>query len=63
MAFIEGKQTMDAILVANECVDTRVIDGITEVLRNLDIEKAYMITSTGPTYGRLWKKGDLAGDG
>uniref|UniRef100_A0A0V0IVQ8 Putative ovule protein n=1 Tax=Solanum chacoense TaxID=4108 RepID=A0A0V0IVQ8_SOLCH len=41
MAFIKGRQIMDAILVANECVDVRTISKVPGILCKLDIEKAY----------------------
>lgn len=41
MAFIKGRQIMDAILVANECVDVRTISKVPGILFKLDIEKAY----------------------
>ncbi|WMV13351.1 hypothetical protein MTR67_006736 [Solanum verrucosum] len=41
MAFIKGRQIMDAILVANECVDVRTISKDPGILCKLDIEKAY----------------------
>ncbi|WMV18963.1 hypothetical protein MTR67_012348 [Solanum verrucosum] len=41
MAFIKGRQIMDAILIANECVDVRNLNKVPGVLCKLDIEKAY----------------------
>ncbi|WMV44670.1 hypothetical protein MTR67_038055 [Solanum verrucosum] len=41
MAFIKGRQIMDAILVANECVDMRYRSKAPGILCKLDIEKAY----------------------
>ena len=40
-AFVEGKQIMDAALIANEAVDSRLKDNVGSVLCKLDIEKAY----------------------
>ena len=37
-AFVEGKQILDAILIANEAVDSRLKDNVGGVLWKLDIE-------------------------
>ncbi|WMV25761.1 hypothetical protein MTR67_019146 [Solanum verrucosum] len=41
MAFIKGRQIMDAVLVANEAIDSRVQQTKPGILCKLDIEKAY----------------------
>lgn len=41
MAFVKGRQIMDAALIASELIDTRIRDDAPEVMCKLDIEKAY----------------------
>ena len=41
LAFIKGRQIMDAILMANECVDFRIRSKVPGILCKLDIKKAY----------------------
>ena len=41
MAFIKGRQIMDAILIANECIETRQRSNKPGIVCTLDIQKAY----------------------
>ena len=41
MAFIKGRQIMDAAFIASECIDTRIRGDIPGVICKLSIEKAY----------------------
>lgn len=59
MAFIKGEQIMDAILIANECVDMRKISKVPGVPCILDIEKAYDHLH----WGFLWKTMENMGFG
>ena len=41
MAFVKGRQILDAIFIASEVVDDRSLKGKKIVLLKLDLEKAY----------------------
>ena len=53
-AFVEGRQILDAVLVANEVLDLILKSNEGAVMCKIDIEKVCMIMWTGPSCFQLW---------
>ena len=63
-AFVEGRQILDVVLVANEAIDSRKRSADASLMCKLDIEKAYdMITLIGSSFFQSWRKWGLGPSG
>lgn len=57
MAFLKGRQITDAVLIANECIDSRMKDKTPGIMCKLDIEKPYDHENWSSLHGILPKMG------
>lgn len=61
-ALVEGKQILDASLIANKAIDSRLKSNLPEVICNLDKENV-MIILIGVSYWQSWRKWALGKGG
>ena len=57
MAFLRGRQITNAVLLANECLDSRINDNIPGVMCKLDIEKVYDHVNSNHLLGIMQRMG------
>ena len=62
-SFVGGRQILDSVLIANECLDSKLKSGNPGVIVKLDIKKAYDHMNWNALLFTLWKGWDLGRGG